>query len=580
MLSKSRKLPVTNSKLTGRLLLQQFSHPQLPLLKSAAIAGVLATVFTCVMWITFAMLTQAIVVNSEPMSEQSNLLVWLISSALLKVIAIRVQSFFGDTASRKIRTRIRHEMLALWRNQSPLAEHQQSPASAATQWVEDIEAMDGYFSRYWPQKILAVVSPLIILGVVAWINWLCALLLLISAPLIPLFMILVGMGAEHLNQNYSLTRQRLAGHFLNRVANLTTIKLLNSEQSIFAEVESRSNHYREVIMRTLRIAFLSSTVLEFFTSVAIASLAIYIGFSLYGAITWGPATTINLFSGLLILILAPEFFQPLRTLSQYYHDQAAALGAANNLVDLFNAPISDPINPEMALVPIDNDADVPEPGRHQVRLVLDNVSIGYSDNQVLSRHIHVDLCGNQLLAITGASGTGKSTLLNTIANYMPPLSGHITLFPSQYPHTPIAYLPQQPWIKNASLLDNIREFAPNATTAEILACLGSLGLSSEFATRENVLETPLGEHGQGFSGGQMQRVALSRVLLNPTPIILLDEPTAKLDLQTKGIILSAIKSLQQQAIVIVATHDPALINLADSCINLDSVGEEIHAVLV
>lgn len=563
---------------TGRLLLDGFSRPHLSLLKVSALAGVFGTVFLCIMWVAFALLAESVVIKGEQLSEQNILITMFVCSALVKVFLVRVQTMFGDTASANIRSDIRKSMLGLWRQQSPLSEHQQSPASAATQWVEDVEAMDGYFSKYWPQQILAVVSPLIILCVVAWINWLCALLLLISAPLIPLFMILVGMGAEHLNQKYSTSRQRLAGHFLNRVANLTTIKLLGAQHSVFEEVESRSTQYREVIMRTLRVAFLSSTVLEFFTSVAIASLAIYIGFSLYGAITWGPAANISLFSGLLILVLAPEFFQPLRILSQYYHDKASALGAANNLTQLFRD--TNKKDAQVQLPNIKDNQALAVLSTKQTRLTLNNVSIGYSEKAILVKNLCLDLRGNQLFAITGPSGSGKSTILNTIANYLTPLSGDISMYPGNYSSTPMAYLPQKPWIKNTSLANNITEFAPNASLDEIESCLQELGLSDEFENRVSITDTLIGEHGQGFSGGQMQRIALSRIILNPTAIILLDEPSAKLDMQSKTHIIKALNKLKQKAIVIVATHDAALIEIADSCLQLNKTGEQTHAVLV
>lgn len=578
-------LPVSETKLTGSALLQRFSQPHMSLLKIAAFAGVASTVFLCIMWVSFAQLVESVVIKNESLTQHNSLIILFVLAALLKVSMIRLQTLYGDRASSLIRSDVRKKILALWRNQSPLAEHQQSPASAATQWVEDIETMDGYFAKYWPQKILAVASPLIILIVVAYINWLCALLLLISAPLIPLFMALIGMGAERINEKHSLTRQRLAGHFLNRVANLTAIKLLNSESQIFDEVESRSTHYRKTIMKTLRVAFLSSTVLEFFTSVAIASLAIYIGFSLYGAITWGPAANITLFSGLLILILAPEFFQPLRTLSQYYHDKAAALGAANNLVELFdssmslldNTPLREP------LVNSSNIADIPPICMPRVK--LNDVSIGHSVDSVLAKAVSIDLRTHQLMVVTGSSGSGKSSLLNTIAHYLPPLEGQIHIHPKigehdLYDHSPMSYLPQKPWIKNATVLDNITEFAPNASKERIFNCLSILGLASEFDNRSAGLNTMLGEHGQGFSGGQLQRIALCRVLLNPTPIILLDEPTAKLDKQSKQFILTAIKKLRKNAIVIVATHDPLLLEIADAHLNLDRQPETSDAVLV
>lgn len=580
MSSISTKRSITDKKLTGSVLLKEFSEPHMLLLKKATCAGVASTVFLCIMWVSFAALVEGVVINQESLTQHKSLIILFVLAALLKVSMLRLQTLYGDRASSFIRSDVRKKILILWRNQSPLVEHQQSPASAATQWVEDIEAMDGYFSKYWPQKILAVASPLIILSVVAYINWICALLLLISAPLIPLFMALIGMGAERINEKHSLTRQRLAGHFLNRVANLTAIKLLNSESQIFDEVESHSTHYRRTVMKTLRVAFLSSTVLEFFTSVAIASLAIYIGFSLYGAITWGPAADITLFSGLLILILAPEFFQPLRTLSQYYHDKAAALGAANNLVGLFDSSKS-LFDEALLRKPIVNASNIVDISHtYMPRVTLNNVSIGHSVNNVLAKAVSIDLRTNQLMVITGSSGSGKSSLLNTIAHYLPPLEGHIHIHPKICEQSPMSYLPQKPWIKNATVLANITEFSPTASKERILGCLSTLGLDDEFNNRPAGLNTMLGEHGQGFSGGQLQRIALCRVLLAPTPIILLDEPTAKLDIKSKQFILEAIKKLRKNAIVIVATHDPLLLEIADAHLCLDSQPESSDAVLV
>lgn len=566
--------------LTGRSLLDQFANAQRNLLWAAVVAGTISTILLCVMWITFALIVEAVVVNKEQISEHVTFIGLFISSAIGRVVFIRIQTMFGQIASGKIRSAIRKKILILWRNQSPLSENLQSPASSATQWVEDVEAMDGYFSRYWPQKTLVVISPIIILGVVAWINWLCALLLFISAPLIPLFMVLIGMGAEQLNQKYSLTRQRLAGHFLNRVANLTTIKLLNGEQSVFDEVKAGSNHYRKIVMKTLRVAFLSSTVLEFFTSVAIASLAIYIGFSLFGAISWGPASSITLFSGLLILILAPEFFQPLRNLSQYYHDKAAAIGAANNLVDLFNSHESNALQNVGVSHYAQADSNVKALASQQLLLNIHNLALGYGTDQILVKDINLQLKSGQLLAVTGESGTGKTTFLNTLANYLKPVSGNISMSPKKQLALPIAYLPQKPWIKNGTVLENFLEFAPDASKKQMLEVLDQLGLREEFIQRHKGLETLVGEHGKGFSGGQLQRLALCRVMLNPTAVILLDEPTAKLDLESKQYIVAALLKLKKNAIVIVATHDTSLLDIADKHLNLALAGMPNHAVLV
>lgn len=553
-------------------LLRHFAQPHKSLLYSAIAAGTMATVSLCVMWFSFARLVEIVLINQQPLHSQSSLLMILLISAICKVGFARVQTHFSDLASSRVRDAVRSKIMRVWAKQSPLVHQRRSPASSASQWIEDVEAMDSYFARYLPQQALAVISPLIILLFVASLNWLCALLLLISAPLIPLFMVLVGMGAASLNEKYALTRQRLAGHFLDRVANLPTIKLFGGTEHVFQEIEYRSVHYRKLIMKTLRVAFLSSTVLEFFTSVAVASLAIYIGFSLYGAITWGPASTISLYSGLLILILAPEFFQPLRNLSAYYHDKASAIGAASNMLELFNESHLKEDGQKLPQVEVSsaeslqNVSALPE---KLPRMRVDDLWVGFGPGRVLAKNISFNLRGNHMLVVTGASGQGKSALLNTLAGYLAPLHGHICTYPGLYSQIPMAYLPQKPWFKNKSILENIQAFAPDATPEDIDKVFAKLGLTDELNTRVQGLSTLLGEHQQGFSGGQLQRIALSRILLNPTPIILLDEPTAKLDKQSRDLILQCLVELKSKRILVVASHDPALIKMADHQLSLD-----------
>ena len=547
--------------LTGRSFLRAYTKAQSRLLMLSVVSGSFATVLLIFQCLLFAFLAQQTIVHSIHITEQ----VFLIGSLLVTVIArallTRLKTHFAQNASLFIRKSLRLDILTRWRNTSPLLLNKKSAGASATQWVEEVESMDGYFSRYWPQQALALISPLMILCVVAYLNWFCALLLLISAPLIPLFMILVGMGAEKINQDYSTLKQRLAGHFFDRVANLSTIKMLGAQQSVFKEVETRSSRYREVVMKTLRVAFLSSTVLEFFTSVAIASLAIYIGFSLYGAIAWGPASTLTLFTGLGILLLAPEFFQPLRILSQYYHDRAGALGAANNLIELF-AHDDSPIASGKVKKLVDE-----QHKKHSFAVVARDLSIGHTESAPIVKHLDFSLEVKHMLAVSGQSGCGKSTLLNAIASYLPVLGGEISFADAD--KTSIAYLPQKPWIKNASIYENLIALAPDATQSQMHEVLDSLGLSNELSLSHDGLDTVIGEHGQGLSGGQMQRIALARVLLNPAEIVLLDEPTAKLDLLSKRYVLDALKRLQQSATLIVATHDPQLIDTAELHIDLD-----------
>ncbi|MEP1448908.1 MAG: thiol reductant ABC exporter subunit CydD [Paraglaciecola sp.] len=551
---------------TGRVFLSGYVQQQKANLWCAVGCGASASLLMIVQWVLFSFAAHQIIVENASFKQQANVLLVILMAMLGRAFLTRFQTHFSLIASTKVRKHIRQKMLQYWRTASPLYLKHTSAGAYASQFVEDIEAMDGYFARYWPQQALALISPLFILVVVAYLNWLCALLLLISAPLIPLFMVLVGIGAERLNQKYSTIRQRLAGHFLDRVANLSTINLLGASNEVLQEVKEYSDRYRQVVMRTLKVAFLSSTVLEFFTSVAIAALAIYIGFALYGAITWGPADSLTLFSGLAILILAPEFFQPLRTLSQYYHDRASALGAANNLVEAFEF---EQYNSNTFNAPNSATGPTIRP-LSQYSLVLKDLSIGHAANTPQATHLNAALNLGDVLVVSGQSGSGKSTLLHTLAGYLPALAGS-AITPTDTKVT-AAYLPQQAWIKNASIRDNLLALAPNASDQEMLDVLNQLDLINELNIHQHGLDTLIGEHNQGLSGGQIQRIAFARLLLSPSPVMLLDEPTARLDTKSKALIIKAMRLLQPSSILVIATHDPDVIALASQHINLDRAG--------
>ena len=550
----------------GNAFLREHAIAERKALMLSVLFGVLASIAMLVQWLSFAFLAEQIIVFEADLQKQISLLTVLALSLLSRPLLQKMQTIHAQKASTHIRSHVRQNLLDKWRNTNPVLLKTMSKGVLASQFIEHVESLDGYYSRYWPQQSLAVISPLLILGVVFYLNWLCALLLLISAPLIPLFMVLVGMGAESLNQKYALQRQRLAGHFLDRVSALSTIRLLGAQQEIMQEVLDSSNRYRNIIMRTLRLAFLSSTVLEFFTSVAIAALAIYIGFSLYGAITWGPAESLSLFSGLAILILAPEFFQPLRTLSQFYHDRATALGAAHHLHNALQ-PVDDITYSIISDAGLNTDLSSLS---QAVTLSMHDLSIGYNTSEVCLTNLNLKAHTGQLVIISGQSGSGKTALLNTLAGYIKPIKGSINIEPSTGKNH--ALLPQSPWIKNASIRDNLLALAPHASDQQMLDALSLLGLLEELNTKHKGLDTLIGEHTAGLSGGQLQRIAFARILLKPSPVVLLDEPTAKLDIQSGTFVIKAINQLKQESLVIVATHDETLIQQADLSINTGTHG--------
>ncbi|AGP76514.1 MdlB protein [Alteromonas mediterranea 615] len=559
MANDTLKAPNTDI-VSGAQFLKKQVVSQRARLRQSVLYGTFASVLIIAQWLLVALIAQDVLVNKVPIHALATYWLLLIAVSVVKPMLTWKQTSLAQGASSNIRSNLRNILLERWSSTSPIALQSVSTGALASQWIEDIEATDGYFSRYWPQQMLAVITPLLILVTVAYLNWLCAVLLLVSAPLIPLFMILVGMGAEHVNEKYALLRQRLAGHFLDRVANLSTIALLGAQKSMSDEVANRGDTYRKVVMKTLKLAFLSSTVLEFFTSVAIASLAIYIGFSLYGAINWGPAQSLTLFSGLGILLLAPEFFKPLRNLSTYYHDKASAVGAANNIVSSLQHL------EEQEAVLGDSDARQVTASNDVTRLMLKDAVIGYNSNKQKKPALNLSFSGRGLLVFSGESGCGKTTLLNTIAGYLQPGSGRVEVALKEA--NSIAYLPQKAWIKNATVRDNLSVTAAFASDEEMLRVLEKLELSDELLTHHNGLDTVIGEHGQGLSGGQMQRIALARVLLNPPELILLDEPTASLDIKSRLVIIEALDELKSRALVVVATHDSELIAKASNHFDL------------
>jgi len=554
----------------GRALLKQLTQKQRRGLLMAVFIGVLATLAMMVQWFALAKLTYALIIQQQPLAEQIVLIMVMMLSLVLRAFLTRAQEHFSQLASMHARADLREQILTAWRQTSALQHSQRSPGAAASQLIEDVEAMDGYFARFWPQQLLALLTPILIVIVVFYYNWLAGLFLVVAAPLIPVFMVLVGLGAEGINQKFFKQRQRLAGHFLDRVKHLTTLKLFAAEAAALRDVNTRSQDYRKVVMKTLKLAFLSSAVLEFFTSVAIASIAIYIGFALFGAITWGPAADITLFSGLFILLLAPEFFQPLRNLSQFYHDRAAAMAAASH--------ISTALYRQNTQQTADN-ASQSHASEHDLsRLKLSDLKIGYAKGNALQGPLNIALTTGQCLVVSGPSGCGKTTLLHALAGYLPPLSGKLLLNDQMTGNTAIRYLPQKPWIINGSWADNLSVLAPQATADEMHQVLAKLGLEMLLSSREKGLQSQLNEHGEGLSGGQLQRLALARVLLSPAPLVLLDEPTASLDSESRHYVLAALAALKTRCILVISSHDADVLALADQQLVFDFHKAVDHAV--
>lgn len=413
-----------------------------------------------------------------------------------------------------------------------------------------VDATAGYYGGYLTARAETMAVPLAILAAVFAMDWIVGLVLLLTAPLAPFFMMLIGMGAETASRRQLAALARAGAHFTDRLRGLDLIRVYGRGEAELAQVGEATETIRVRSMRVLRIAFLSSAVLEFFASVSVAVVAVYFGFTYLGMLDLrGEALPLS--TGLFCLLLAPEFYAPMRRLAANYHDRANALAAVAEIEATFDGlpeiVSSFPIGraPRAAAAasgfPVVRfcDATLRHPGARTPAL----------------QDISLTVPAGSRLALTGPSGSGKSTLLDAISGWLLPDAGRIDIAPG----TRIALASQRPWLFHGSIADNLRIGAPDASDAE-LAEAARVAQVTRFASGlPDGMDTLIGERGFGLSGGEARRVALARALLRRPQLLLLDEPTAFLDPGTEADLLAALDAYLDDCTVIVATHSDAVV---------------------
>ena len=496
-----------------------------------------------------AWLVHAVTVEGSGLAEVGGLLGLLFLVVLFRSGAVAVQEWSAaETAyrvHRHARERIYDRLLGL----GPAGLGGRATGALATALLEQVAALGPFAARYRPQMVLTVIVPVAILITVLMLDWLAALLLLFAAPLIPAFMAIVGMGAEAVSRSQHEALARLGGYFLDRLQGLDLLRHLGRAENEATTLAAVGEDYRRRTMAVLRVAFLSSAVLEFFSSVAIAMVAVYIGMGLLGFVTFGPAPELTLFTGQFVLLLAPEFFQPLRQLAQHYHDRAAALGAAAELRPLDQTPSPMPAG----------GTKVPPP--QPPHLVLERVSLRGDGEQPILAGIDLDIAPGEAILLTGPSGSGKTSLLEVLAGFRDVDAGVLRINGDPLSELDLdawqqrlAWLAQTPYLFPGRIIDNL---APNGSMPPDAAAsaLDRAGATAFVRQRPEQLETRLGERGQGLSGGEGQRLALARALLRGAPLMLVDEPTASLDPETAEQVSQALQAEHQRgATVIIASH--------------------------
>ncbi|MFJ9004894.1 thiol reductant ABC exporter subunit CydD [Streptomyces canus] len=416
-----------------------------------------------------------------------------------------------------------------------------------------VDALDDYFSRYLPQLGLAVVVPVAVLARIVTEDWVSAAIIVGTLPLIPVFMMLIGWATQSRMDRQWRLLSRLSGHFLDVVAGLPTLKVFGRAKAQAESIRRITGEYRQATMRTLRIAFISSFALELLSTLSVALVAVTIGMRLVHG-------EMHLYDGLVILILAPEAYLPLRQVGAQYHAAAEGLAAAEEIFSVLETP-----------VPRSGTAAVPAGA-----LAFEQVTVTYpgrSDDAVAD--VSFEVAPGETVALVGPSGAGKSTLLNVLLGFVRPAEGRVRIGGADLTEldleewrSRIAWVPQRPQLFAGTIADNVRLARPDADEAAVRRALGDAGALEFIDALPLGADTVLGEDGAGLSAGQRQRLALARAFLADRPVLLLDEPTAALDGATEAEVVAAVRRLAAGRTVLLVVHRPALLGVADRVVRL------------
>ena len=468
----------------------------------------------------------------------------MISMALVAVILCRAAlGYFSECYSRRgamdIKTNIRSRLLNRLFQLGPAYTQTKGSAKVAHLLHQGVDSLEDYFAGYLPVIAYCAVIPLAILIAVFPIDWQSGLILLFTAPMVPFFMILIGHKAQRLNEEHWAKLQRMSSHFLDIIQGLTQLKIFNASRREIAAVKKISDDYGDETMGILKIAFLSSFVLEFLASISIALVAVILGFRLY----YGD---VDYIFALWVLLLAPEFYLPFRQLGTQYHAKMAGVSAAEDLIEVLNEPQIQASQQDTFIAPF--------------TINLAQAEFAYPERSNALTNVTIEFSSHGLYAVIGDSGSGKSTLTDMVLGFVQPNAGQVMINDK-----PLTSANRDQWLKHCGWISQQAQIfygslAFNVAMSDdyqdelVLEALEKSGLASFVQTLEQGIKSTIGEAGAGISGGQAQRLALARVFYHQPDVLILDEPTSHLDQQTEKIITSSINAYAKNHIVIVIAH--------------------------
>ncbi|MEU6596261.1 thiol reductant ABC exporter subunit CydD [Streptomyces flaveolus] len=504
-----------------------------------------------------AMLVAEIVVGAfqhgQSVAELRTPLLLLAAVAVGRSMVAWLTELAAHRASAAVKSELRGRLLDRAAALGPGWLSGQQTGSLVTLATRGVDALDDYFSRYLPQLGLAVVVPVAVLARIVTEDWVSAAIIVCTLPLIPVFMMLIGWATQSRMERQWRLLSRLSGHFLDVVAGLPTLKVFGRAKAQADSIRRITGEYRQATLRTLRIAFLSSFALELLATLSVALVAVTIGMRLVHG-------DMDLYIGLVILVLAPEAYLPLRQVGAQYHAAAEGLAAAEEIFTVLETP-----------VPESGTGAVPTGG-----VAFEGVTVRYpgrSSDAVTDVSFTVE--PGETLALVGPSGVGKSTLLSVLLGFVRPTEGRVRIGGADLAgldvaewRSRVAWVPQRPHLYAGTIAENVRLARPDADEGAVRRALRDAGAWEFVAALPDGVDTVLGEDGAGLSAGQRQRLALARAFLADRPVLLLDEPTAALDGGTEGEVVAAVRRLAAGRTVVLVVHRPALLGVADRVVRL------------
>ncbi|MDR2872749.1 MAG: thiol reductant ABC exporter subunit CydD [Xanthomonadaceae bacterium] len=498
----------------------------------------------------------------------------LLALGTVRAVLLWLGQRLSDSAAVTIQTQLRVKVNErLFANGVPwLRRHPSGTLSELS--GAHVDALKNYFAGYLPVRAELMVVPPVMLIAAFWADKVVGLILLLTMPLIPLFMVLVGWRAEAASRRQLQQLSRMSGHFADRLRGLGLIRVYGRGDAELSGIAAAADSVRRSSLKILRIAFLSSAVLEFFASISIALVAVYLGLSHLGMMPLRIAP-LALETSLFCLLLAPEYFAPMRRLAAHYHDRARALAALEEIRHFIDVDTDSSMTPTAAAKSMPRSDSVLAAAPPAV--FVDGLRLRYpgTTRDVIDGGKLVINPGEHV-ALTGPSGCGKSTLLEVLAGWLEPASGSVRIEPDA---CRIGYAPQRPFLFHGSIADNLRIAKPEATPADLETAAEAAQVLRFAQHLPMGLDTLIGERGFGLSGGEARRIALARLYLRDPDLLLLDEPTAFLDPDTERDLLAALTRFAQGRTLLMATHSRAAMQMAERILPFSAVATNMAARL-